>query len=77
LLSKNFLQLIVISFVIAAPLAWYCMNHWLQDFAYRVKVDGWIFIVAGVFAVAITFLTVGFQAVKAALANPVTSLRSE
>ncbi|MBE7179062.1 MAG: hypothetical protein INR69_21845, partial [Mucilaginibacter polytrichastri] len=59
------------------PLAWYIMNQWLQDFVYRVQISWWIFIVAGLGAAAIAFFTISFQAVKAALANPVKSLRSE
>jgi predicted permease len=77
LLAKDFLKLVLISFVIATPVAWWAMNKWLADFAYRIDIQGWMFLVAGVVAVSIAFLTVSFQSVRAALANPVKSLRSE
>lgn len=77
LLSKDFLKLVLIAFVIAVPIAWYAMNRWLQDFAYKINVSWWIFAIAGVLALMIALLTVSFQAIKAALANPVKSLRSE
>jgi putative ABC transport system permease protein len=63
--------------LIASPIAFYFMQRWLSDFAYRIKMEWWMFAGAGVLAVAIAFLTVGFQSVRAALANPVKSLRSE
>jgi putative ABC transport system permease protein len=77
LLAKDFLKLVLIAIVIASPLAYYFMNQWLSDFAYRIEMQWWMFALAGVLAVGIAFLTVGGQAVKAALANPVKSLRSE
>jgi putative ABC transport system permease protein len=77
LLSVDFLKLVLFSFVLAAPLAWYIMNQWLQDFAYRINITWWIFVVAGMLAFMIALLTVSFQAIKAALANPVKSLRTE
>ncbi|MGB8191122.1 MAG: ABC transporter permease [Chitinophagaceae bacterium] len=77
LLSKDFLKLVMIALVIASPLAWYFMNSWLQDYAYRVNISWWIFIAAGLLAVLITLVTIGFQAIKAAVANPVKSLRTE
>ena len=77
LLSKDFLKLVVIALVIAAPLAWYFMNKWLQDFAYRISIGWWVFIAAGLLAIIIAFITIGFQAIKAAIANPVKSLRTE
>jgi putative ABC transport system permease protein len=77
MLSKDFLKLVVIAFMIACPLAWYAMSRWLQDFAYRIDLDWWIFALAGIVAVAIALLTVSFQSIKAALANPVKSLRNE
>ena len=77
LLSKDFLKLVVIALLIAAPLAWYAMNLYLQDFAYRITINWWIFALAGCTAIVVAFLTVGYQSVKAALANPVESLRSE
>ncbi len=77
LLSKDFLKLVVIALVIAAPLAWYFMNKWLQDFAYRISIGWWVFILAGALAILIAFITIGFQAVRAGIANPVKSLRTE
>ena len=77
LIAKDFLKLTFIAVVIASPLAWYVMNRWLQDFAYRINVQGWVFAAAGGSAILIAFITVSFQSVKAALANPVESLRSE
>lgn len=77
LLSKDFVILVLIAFVIASPLAWYFMNRWLQDFAFRVDISWWIFLLAGVLALAIALLTVSFQAIKAALTNPIKSLRTE
>ncbi|WP_026463564.1 ABC transporter permease [Adhaeribacter aquaticus] len=77
LLSKDFLKLVLISTVIAFPLAWYAMQQWLQDFAYRIPMPVWSFMAAGLVAVVVAFLTVGYQAVKAAVVNPVNSLRSE
>ncbi len=77
LLSKDFLRLVLVAIVIASPIAWYTMYSWLQGFAYRTPVSWWIFAVAGMSAILIAFLTVSFQAVKAAMANPVKSLRSE
>ena len=77
MLSKDFLVLVVVSIVIATPIAWYAMNKWLQAFAYRIEIQWWIFALAGVLAVVIAFITISFQAIKAAIANPVKSLRSE
>lgn len=77
LLSKDFLQLVLIAFVIASPIAWVGMYKWLQNFAYRINMNAWAFILAGVIAVAIAFVTVSFQAIKAAVTNPVKSLRIE
>ena len=77
LLSKDFLKLVVIALFVASPLAYYFMENWLQDFAYRIDIQWYIFAIAGVVAVGMAFLTVGFQSVKAALANPVESLRNE
>ncbi len=77
LLSKDFLKLVVVSLIIATPIAWYMMNNWLQDFAYSTTIDWSIFAVASIGAIAIAFLTVSFQSIKAALANPVTSLKAE
>lgn len=77
LLSQDFLKLVLIAIVIASPLAGYGMHQWLQDFAYRIDIEWWVFAVAGALAVGIALLTVSFQSVKAALMNPVKSLRTE
>jgi putative ABC transport system permease protein len=77
LLSRDFLKLVLLAFVIAAPVSWYFMNKWLQDFAYRINISWTVFVVAGLSAMIIAFLTISFQAVKAAIANPIKSLRSE
>ncbi|MBL0183373.1 MAG: ABC transporter permease [Chitinophagaceae bacterium] len=77
LLSKDFIKLVIISICIASPVAWWAMNKWLEDFAYRVDVSWWIFVVAGLLAVSIAWITVSFQAIKAAVSNPVKSLRTE
>jgi ABC-type antimicrobial peptide transport system permease subunit len=77
LLSREFLQLVMLSAVIAFPLAWLAMSRWLQQFHYRIGIEWWVFVVAGLSAVAIAVITVSFQSVKAALMNPVKSLRSE
>ncbi|MBD2757024.1 ABC transporter permease [Spirosoma validum] len=77
LLSKDFLKLVVIAIMIASPLAWYAMNQWLEGFAYKIDLSWWMFVAAGLLAVGIALLTVSFQSVKAALVNPVKSLRSE
>jgi len=77
LISKEFIILVVIALVFASPVAWFIMNKWLQDFAYRINISWWIFIIAGLLAVLIALATISYQAIKAALANPVKSLRSE
>ena len=77
LLSKDFLQLIGISFLIGSPLAWYFMHKWLEDYENRISISWTVFLFAGLFAIAIALITVSFQAIKAALANPVQSLRTE
>lgn len=77
LLSKDFLKLVMISLVLAIPIASYFMNKWLQDFAYRISIQWWMYIIAAVTALLIAFFTVSFQAIKAAIANPVKSLRTE
>ena len=73
----NFLKLVLIAGLIAFPVSWWAMNKWLQDFAYRVSIEWWIFLITGIIALLIAFSTVYFQAMKAAMANPVKSLRSE
>ena len=77
LLSKDFIMLVAISFLIAVPLSYYFMHNWLQNYSYRTQLSWWIFIAAGVGAIVITLITVSFQAIKAAIANPVKSLRTE
>jgi putative ABC transport system permease protein len=77
MLSKDFLLLVIISLVIAGPIAWYAMNKWLQDYAYQVHLSWMLIPLAGIAALLIALITISFQAVKAALANPVKSLRSE
>lgn len=77
LLSRDFVRLVLVAIVIATPLTWYLMNQWLQDFAYKIDIEWWVFVLAGAVAVGIALLTVSFQSVKAALMNPVKSLRSE
>ena len=77
LLSKDFLKLVGIAAVMAFPVAWFAMNNWLKDFAYRINIQWWVFIVAGILAAMIAFVTVSFQAIKAAVSNPVKSLRTE
>jgi len=77
LLSKDFLLLVLISCLVAFPFAWWMMHSWLQDYKYRIEISWWIFLIAGIVAILIALITVSFQAVKAAVANPVKSLRSE
>jgi putative ABC transport system permease protein len=77
LLSTDFLKLVIIAAVIAFPIAWYAMDKWLRDFAYRISIPWWIFLLAGFMAAVIAFITISFQAIKAATANPVRNLRSE
>lgn len=77
LLSKGFLKLVLISFLIAAPVAWWSMNQWLKGFAYPIDIHWWMYAAAGLAALVIAILTVSFQAVKAALMNPVISLKTE
>ena len=77
LLSKDFLRLVLIAIVVASPIAWWTMHRWLQDFAYKIDITWWVFALAGLLAVGIALLTVSYQSIKAALMNPVKSLRSE
>ena len=77
LLSKDFLKLVAISIIIAIPIAWYFMQDWLQNYSYRIEINWWVFVVAGLTAILIAMLTVSFQAIKAAVANPVESLKTE
>jgi putative ABC transport system permease protein len=77
LLSRNFLILVLIASLISFPIAWWTMNNWLKDFPYRVNISWWIFGIAIIAALLIAFITVSFQSIKAAIANPVKSLRTE
>lgn len=77
LLSKDFVKLVLIAILIASPIAWWAMNSWLDDFAYKIAIQWWLFAVAGLAALTIALLTVSWQAIKAAVANPVDSLRDE
>jgi putative ABC transport system permease protein len=77
LLSKEFLKLVLIAFIIAAPIGWYAMSRWLEDFAYRIEPGADVFVIAGMAVFLIALLTVSWQAIKAALTNPVKSLRNE
>ncbi len=77
LLSKDFLKLVLVALLIASPIAWYAMTQWLQDFAYKITIEWWVFALAGLLALGVALLTVSFQSIKAALTNPVKSLRSE
>jgi len=77
MLSFDFIKLVLIAMLIALPMGWYLMNKWLQDFAYRVNIQWWVLALAGASAILIAFITIGFQSIKAALSNPVNSLRSE
>jgi len=77
LLSKDFLRLVVVAFLITIPISWWAMNKWLESFAYRTSITWWMFAIAGSLSVLIAAVTVSFQAIRAATANPVRSLRSE
>ena len=77
MLSKDFLKYVLIAALIALPLAWFSVHKWLQDYAYRINISWWIFLVAVLVAMLIAFATISFQAIKAAIANPVKSLRTE
>ncbi|MEP6748281.1 MAG: ABC transporter permease [Bacteroidota bacterium] len=77
LLSKDFVLLVIVAFLVAVPVTWLLMNHWLNDFAYRITISWWVFLVAGLLSVLIAVATISFQSIKAALMNPVKSLRSE
>ncbi|MEP7141468.1 MAG: FtsX-like permease family protein [Ferruginibacter sp.] len=77
LLSKDFLKLVIVAIVIATPLSWWAADKWLQDFAYRINISGWIFFAAGTLALLIALLTVSFHTIRASVANPVESLRTE
>ena len=77
LLSKDFLKLVVLALLISIPLSWYYLNEWLHTFAYRITISSWMFVLAGVLVLSITLLTVSYQSIKSAIANPIKSLRTE
>ena len=77
ILTKDFLGLVSLGFLLAIPVSWYAMEQWLQDFAYRTDIEWWMFALAGLMAIVIANMTIGYQSVKAALKNPVESLKSE
>jgi putative ABC transport system permease protein len=77
LLSRDFLKLVLVSILIATPVAWYAVSTWLSDFAYRIEIAWWMFVLAGILAIAVAMVTISFQSIKAALTNPVKSLRAE
>jgi ABC-type antimicrobial peptide transport system permease subunit len=77
LLCRDFVVLVILALLIASPVAWYFSNNWLQGFVYRISIQWWVFVLAGLGAVSLTLLTIGFQTVRAALTNPVRALRSE
>ncbi|MGL6268968.1 MAG: ABC transporter permease, partial [Chitinophagaceae bacterium] len=77
LLSKDFIKLVLLAFLIASPIAWFIMNKWLEDFAYRTDISAWVFVAAAGLSLIIAFFTISIQSVKSALANPVKSLRTE
>ena len=77
MLSKDFVKLVAIALLIASPLSWMMMNKWLRGYDYRINISGWIFIAAGSMAIFIALVTVSFEAIKAAVANPVKSLRTD
>jgi putative ABC transport system permease protein len=77
LFSRGIFQLVFIALIIAFPVSWWAMNNWLTDFAYRIDIEWWVFVVAGLIAIFIAFITISSQAIKAALTNPVKNLRTE
>jgi len=76
-LSTDFAKLVIIAAIIAVPAAWWAMNKWLENYPYRIEINVWIFLLAGAFVLFIALVTVSYQAIKAAIANPVNSLRTE
>lgn len=77
MLSGDFIKLVLIASLIAFPVAWWSMNKWLQSFAYRIDISWWVFVIAGVLAILVTLITISFRAIRAAMTNPVKSLRTE
>jgi ABC-type antimicrobial peptide transport system permease subunit len=77
MLTSDFLKLVVIAFMIASPIAWYFSQQWLENYPYRIDLNIWLFLIAGIIAIGIAILTISFRTIKAAIQNPVKSLRSE
>ncbi|HEY0434839.1 MAG TPA: FtsX-like permease family protein, partial [Chitinophagaceae bacterium] len=77
MLSADFIRLVALSCVVAFPIAWWAMNSWLQNYQYRITINWWVFIAVGLLAILIAVITISFQSIKAAVANPVKSLRTE
>jgi len=77
MLSAEFMKLVLIAIIISFPITWFAMHKWLQDFAYRIDIQWWVFLLAGFIALLIALITISFQSIKAAIANPIKSLRSE
>jgi putative ABC transport system permease protein len=77
MLSKDFMKYVLIAALIALPVSWFCIHKWLEDYAYRINITWWIFLIAVLVAMLIALVTISFQAIKAAIANPVKSLRTE
>ena len=77
LLSKDFLRLVFVSAIVAFPLSWWFMHKWLQNYAYRITISWWVFVLAGLLALIIALVTISFQSIRAAISNPVKSLRTE
>jgi len=77
MLSAEFLKLLALSSLLAFPLAWYAMHSWLQDYAYHVTIHWWVFVIAALSSILIAFITISFQTIRAAIVNPIQSLRSE
>jgi putative ABC transport system permease protein len=77
MLSRDFLILVLVASILAFPIAWWAMHTWLKDFEYRISISVWVFVIAAVVALLIALITVSYQAIKAAIANPVKSLRTE
>ena len=77
LLTQNFVKLVLVSFIIAAPISWYMMDKWLEDYKYKITISWDVFVVAGVISVLIALFTISYQSIRAALANPANRLRSE
>ena len=77
LLSKDFVKLVLIAIILAVPVGYFFMHKWLEEFAYKINISWWVFVIAGTAAIFITFITVSFQTIRAAIANPAKSLKTE